>query len=215
MGPFLKSELFRESSEAERNLAPFPELPDIKPLRSLTDVFNPTNTSRFRQSSHSDLTEFLDRTPKAHKRKLSKSKKLVSKAAGSVGFTTSKSMNFLHLKSAKDSQKRRTSLRNQSLHISSWGDSVDSRRSIFEPDSIDFTMASRSLSDSTRAGTDPFILYPEITVVPEVNSVDASDGHSIWVAIIVTGVLQRIAENTSCGVSSRQSSLSQAETTLG
>jgi len=44
--------------------------------------------------------------------------------------------------------------------------------------------------------TPSFILYPEISVIPEVDSVDVGDEASIWVAVVITGVLRK---TTDCG----------------
>jgi hypothetical protein len=42
--------------------------------------------------------------------------------------------------------------------------------------------------------TPSFILYPEISVFPEVDSVDIGEEASIWVAVVMTGVLRRTIE---------------------
>lgn len=69
-----------------------------------------------------------------------------------------------------------------------------SSRFSFDQESVlvsDSRSNSITLADATPVSSTPFILYPEITVVPEVDSIDLGDEASIWVAVVITGGLRK------------------------
>lgn len=140
----------------------------------------------------------LSSTP--NQRRKSIGKKLVSKAFDGLGNARSKSMHFLRSKSSKNSLIRQVSLRNleSSRQISSEMSSRNSSRFSFEQESV-LIRDSRSNSaicadELPLLPTPSFILYPEITVIPEIDTVDFGDEVSLWVAVMVTGVLRKTAD---------------------
>lgn len=220
MGSFLKSELFRVSSETELNIRSPQTVKAYQ--RDRNDTFNPLDMELFPSFRLSDLGSSQKISSKTCQRRQSIGKKLVSKAFDGLGNARSKSMHFLRSKSSKDSSIRQVSVRNldSSRQIFSEASSRNSSRFSFEQESVLTRDSGSSLVISADAlllsPTPSFILYPEITVIPEVDSVDASDEASIWVAVVVTGVLQKTAD---CGgmpdtlLASKNSSMSQDEMT--
>ena len=137
----------------------------------------------------------------------------MSKAFDGLGNARSKSMHFLRSKSSKDSLLRQVSLRNleSSRLMSSETSSRNSSRFSFEQESVlisDSRSNSTTFVDASPISSAPsFILYPEIIVIPEVDSIDIDDEASIWVAVVITGVLRkttrcdRVPNTESSGIS--------------
>lgn len=197
-GSFLKSELFRESSESGLNISS-PQPVKVNP-RNQNDILNPLNTELFPsfQLGHLGPSEPFSSRPSEKGKSIGK--KLVSKAFDGLGSARSKSMHFLRSKSSKDSLLRRVSLRNleASRQFSSDASSRNSSRFSFDQESV---LVSDSGSNSvTSVDTRPLltkspcILYPEITVIPEVDTVDFGNEVSVWVAVVVTGVLRKTVD---------------------
>ena len=195
VGSFLKSELFRGSSESELSICS----PQLIKIRGLKDTFNPLDIELFPAFKLADLSPGQHASSKPHRRQ-SIGKKLMSKAFDGLGNARSKSMHFLRSKSSKDSLLRQVSLRNldSSRLMSSEGSSRNSSRFSFEQESV---LIPESRTNSTIFADAPptflnpsFILYPDISVIPEVNSVDVRDGASIWVAVVITGVLRKTTD---------------------
>lgn len=203
MGSFLKSELFRGSSESEFNIS-CPQSVKVRP-RNQNDTFSPLNMELFQLFSLGDLGPNHELSSTPNQRRKSIRKKLVSKAFDGLGNARSKSMHFLRSKSSKDSLLRQVSLRNleSSRQISSEMSSRNSSRFSFEQESV---LIRDSRSDLVTCGEElpllptlSFILYPEITVIPEIDTVDFGDEVSLWVAVVVTGVLRK---TTDCDMTS-------------
>lgn len=119
----------------------------------------------------------------------------VSKAFDSFGNARSKSMHFLRPKPSKNSSLRQVSLRNlgPSHPIPSEASPPTFRPFSLEQsiDTVDTSIISVvSANKPSPSPIPPVILYPEIAVIPEVDSVEANNEASIWVAVVVTGVLR-------------------------
>lgn len=194
VGSFLKTELFRGSSESGAAII-LPQLEKAYP-RDRKDNFNPLDMDLFPPFNLDAPTPSQHIHPEQLQRRRSKGKKLMSKAFDRFGNSRSKSVHFLRSKSSKDSLLRHVSLRylGSSRPISSGSTSRSSSRFSFE-ESTDLINSSNmsvvSANEPASGITPSFILYPEISVVPEVASVDTSDEASIWVSVVVTAVLQR------------------------
>jgi len=198
VGSFLKSKLFGESSESELCILspPFGQAPGLQ------NAFNPMDMELFSSFTLADLSskqDDLSNTPRK-RQSIGRGRNLVSKAFDGLGDARSKSMHILRSKSSKDSLLRQVSLRNlESSHLmssetSSRNSSCFSfeQKSVFIPDSASNSII---IADAPHMSPIPsLILYPEITVIPEVDSVDVGDEASIWVAVVITGVLRETIE---------------------
>jgi hypothetical protein len=168
--------------------------------RELKDTFHPLDMESFPSFTLADLSPEQQELSKTSYRRQSIRKRLVSKAFDGLGNARSKSMHFLRSKSSKDSLLRQVSLRNleSSRIMSSETSCRNSSRFSFEQESFpssDSRFNSTTLANPTPISSTPsFILYPEITVIPEVDSVDVGDEASIWVAVVITGVLRKTTE---------------------
>jgi hypothetical protein len=200
VGSFLQSELLRGSSEADIDIGRPSNF--TQHSRSATDAFNPLDTVLFPSFKLDDLNRNPDLYSNGLRRKQSKGKQLLSKAFNSFGSARSKSMHFLRSRPSKESLRRHVSLKNHEPSRPTCAEkrSLNSSRFSFEPDLEGHDVANPSIKStvSPEGGltlrTPSFILYPEITIVPEVKSVDSGDEESIWVAVLVTGVLQPIRD---------------------
>jgi hypothetical protein len=197
VGSFLKSELFGENSESELCFLS----PPLVQTRDLQNAFNLMDMELLSPFTLADLSPKHDDLPNTpRRRRQSKGRKLMSKAFDSLGNARSKSMHFLRSKSSKDSLLRQVSLRNleSSRLMSSETSSRNSSRFSFEQDSVSIPDSASNpiiIADAPHMSPTPsFILYPEISVFPEVDSVDVGDEASIWVAVVITGVLRKTIE---------------------
>jgi hypothetical protein len=214
VGSVLKSELFRGSSESEPNIS-CPQSVKMHP-RQQDDAFNSMNMELFPPFNPGDLRPNQELSSTLGQRRKSIGKKLVSKAFDGLGNARSKSMHFLHPKSSKDSLLRQVSLRNleSSRQISFEMSSRNSSRFSFEQESV---LIRHSRSNSVLCPNEllllpaqSFVLYPEITVIPEIDTVDFGNEVSFWVAILVTGVLR---ETTNCDMIPESLLTSQSSST--
>jgi hypothetical protein len=200
VGSFLKTELFRGSSESDVAINT-PQLVKAH-LRDRKDKFNSMDKDLFQPFNLTDPTLSRQMYSEQLQRRQSKGKKLISKAFDKFGNARSKSMHFVRSKSSTDSLLRQVSPRNlgSPRPISSVATSRNASRFSFEEESICIANSSSisvvSADAPTSALTSPFILYPEIIIVPEVGSVDVCDEASIWVAVVVTGALHNTGGNS-------------------
>jgi hypothetical protein len=205
-GSFIKSELFRRSSESESAVTR--SLPMRKLSKSNRKSTSSPDVDLFSPRNCADQNEDPNRLRTEKPGRGEKGPKLMSKALGSV---RSKSMHFLRPKPSKESLLRHVSLKNHqaSIQVSPEIPSLNMSRFSFEPDSADTADPRCKFRISTgrsQAALSPsFVLYPEITIVPEVRSVDARGESSLWVAVIVTGTLREAGASVlNPGVLSRE-----------
>jgi hypothetical protein len=216
VGSFLKSELLRGSSETELETAT-PQQIRLGAAR-YHDPTNPLNANLFPHFNLDERRISVSNASGTTQKRSSKGRKLILRAFDSFGTARSKSMQILHSKSLKGSSLRHLSLRNRQkpLSTSSEEASVDYSRSSFEPlstNTTDVSTNSSILSDRTLDRTRPsYILYPEITIIPEVSLVDVAAEVSFWVAVTVTGALR--ATNPSFDQDSDQRSSGSQATSL-
>jgi hypothetical protein len=169
-----------------------------------------------------ETNQELSFTPTQRRKSIGKS--LVSKAFDGIGNARPKSMHFLRSKSSEDSLLRKISLRNlePSPQISSEMSSRNFSRFSFEQESV---LIRDSRSGSLRRAEEvplvpsiSFILYPEITVIPEIDTVDFGVEISLWVAVVVTGVLRKTTDYDQIAdtpLTSQTSCISQDNATSG
>jgi len=186
VGSFVKSELFRHTSKKESSITNC--LPIRKLSKSNRKSINPPDFNLYSPFNSADQNEGSNRF---HAARSEKGQNLVPKVFEGV--------HFLPPRASKESLLRHVSLKSHkaSIHISSDSPSLNPPRFSFEPNSIDIEDPNnfRISTGRPRVALNPsFMLYPEITVVPEVDSVDARDESSVWVAVMVIGTLKRVGD---------------------
>jgi hypothetical protein len=209
VGSFLKSELLRGSSETELETAT-PQQIRLSATTYHRHLTDPLDTNLFPSFNLDEERIGANDSSGTTQKRSSKGKELILRAFDSFGTARSKSMQILHSKSLKESSLRHISLRNRqkTLSTSSEEASLDYPRFSFEPistNTTDFSINSSISSDRTLDRTRPsYILYPEITIIPEASLVDVAKEVSFWVAVTVTGALR--ATNPSLDQDSDQQS---------
>jgi hypothetical protein len=183
VGSFLKSELFQEQYE-------------LKPAMPCVKVGTP-RSQRYRDSSDQSDVEFhfvsglpqsANGATQQPRRRLSKSKKLMLKAAGTFNTVRSKSANLLNHGTSSQS-------------IGEYTPSKSRETSTYIPPGNLSSPSGTTLEGNILDGypvlpTPNFVLYPQIRVVPSTASVDSAKDQIIWAAIKITAVLVNGAVNT-------------------
>ncbi|CAL3965394.1 unnamed protein product [Diplocarpon coronariae] len=188
-GAFLKSELHQRSFEFE------PTSFSVRDNRHA--MFTPQHTTRRPPSRVSP--------PKIPERRLSKSKNFFLRAIGGRLSDNSKSVRRKDSEASKSTSIHRIPRSRNPSPAESYTDSIVSTDSAFsfQLGSLDIADVninprlssyvggpSSSASSDTAAVEDIFVLCPQITITPEIPSVDTGSCF-LWVAIEVTGTLQK------------------------
>ncbi len=189
-GAFLKSELYLQSRDIEATRY------SVRDNRH--SMFSPQPVTRRPHIAKSS-------PPKIPERRPSKSKNFFLRAIGGRLSDESKSIRRKDSTASKATLVRRLSRSRNPSSSESYTDSIISTDSAysFDPDSLDITdvsMNSRISSSQEAPHTVPqslsasppdvFVLCPQIIITPEISSVDTGSCF-LWVAIEVTGTLQR------------------------
>jgi hypothetical protein len=123
-------------------------------------------------------------------------------------------------KPSKESLLRQVSMKNHNSRLVATETLPrDSSRFSFEAESLDIAdlgLDAMISNEPTRETVKPsFILYPDLRVVPEVDSVDASGEGSIWVAVLISGILRRAVDYASNSDTVSTNGFSECGTDIG
>lgn len=198
VGTFVRKELLQRSSDMGSGISnslPSRKLSkrNRKTIRSSAElnVFAPLNDNIYEE----DIASAVPETPG----RLQEGKRVLSKAFGSV---RSKSMNMLRKPSNSSARlSRQVSFKSQTGSMVDESDtlSYNKPRPSNDRGSLDITDMKREYIKHAPVGVptslaSAWMLFPEISIIPEIDYLDVCSEGSFWAAVLVTGALKRTGD---------------------